>query len=78
MIFPILKWEVDLTKINNKDLSNSNLLRTSITYSNLKNIDISNTAISESNLHNSDLSKIDFTKIKDIFIQRVNFVNASL
>ena len=70
--------EVDLTKINNKDLSNSNLFRTSITYSNLKNIDISNTAISESNLHNSDLSKIDFTKIKDIFIQRVNFVNAKL
>ena len=70
--------EVDLTKIKNKDLSNSNLVRTSITYSNLKNIDISNTAISESNLHNSDLSEIDFTKIKDMFIQRVNFVNAKL
>ena len=70
--------EVDLTKIKNKDLSNSNLFRTAITFSNLKNIDISNTAISESNLHNSDLSEIDFTKIKDKFIQRVNFVDAKL
>ena len=70
--------EVDLTKIKNKDLSNSNLFRTSFTYSNLKNIDISNTTISESNLHNSDLSEIDFTKIKDRFIQRVNFINAKL
>jgi len=54
------------------------LFKTSITYSNLKNIDISNTTISGSNLHNSDLSEIDFTKIKDRFIQRVNFPYANL
>ena len=70
--------EVDLTEIKNKDLSNSNLFKTSITYSNLKNIDIRNTTINESNLINSDLSKIDFTEIKDGFIQRVNFANSKL
>ena len=69
---------VDLTKIKNKSLVNTNLIGAYFAHSNLSGVNLAGAALEQNNFHHANLSDVDFTDINNKFLRGSVFTFANL